>query len=547
MKKTKLLTLLAFLATSCCLLAYTGPGATKLTTIRQMIGDSANGSRSDVNYIVTGDSTRDSGWTQSQYWYSSQLKKLNISCYDNATAGLHIFTWVSNQEGFGDDSLIRGALNHIPGTGNNTILEYSLGINDYSYFQHEYAAVQGQPWPQWYDSTSDKIESLIRESMDKLLAAKPDLHIVLFVPQLVSDQRMYTCLKTVYTKIANDYDLPLFDLSEEFFSAGYQAAVDSGWYRDNFHLTEIATRRLIDLRLSKLIPAGTPNYTIYQDDQAYPTQIWNGEMAHWFSLHSSGFMVGTNYDNCLTSKFIPVNYGDKITFKGDVSVNSSYQIHLYNANKEHIAPELVYSYLFTPGISGWLQEKLEIVINSPDAAYLGITFVQSGDITTYDTSKISLVRTTGSFIPDSRLTNDNGNVALDENSWYFIKNVVTGRYLDSDGGGLVSLNPQMGSDSAIDQHWRFVQVSTGFYNIDNQLRGVLDSDGGSIVSCNNGVEPLQTSQDMQWEVEFIGNNIVRIKNQLFGRYYLYDAGDGRLRWNQGDTGTTAQWQLIPIQ
>ncbi len=119
---------------------------------------------------------------------------------------------------------------------------------------------------------------------------------------------------------------------------------------------------------------------------------------------------------------------------------------------------------------------------------------------------------------------------------YKIKNVATGRYLDSDAGGVVTATAGSGYD---DQDWVATKHSSGAWTLKNARTGrhYLDSEvTNNAVVWNMG----EVIPDSLWTVESATGGF-RLENAHTSRNYLYAASGGAVRWNTGATDSSTVW------
>lgn len=119
---------------------------------------------------------------------------------------------------------------------------------------------------------------------------------------------------------------------------------------------------------------------------------------------------------------------------------------------------------------------------------------------------------------------------------YKIKNVATGKYLDTDPSGVVALATASSYD---DQDWVATQQATGAWTFRNVRTGrfYLDTEvTNNAVIWNTG----QVVADSLWSVESATGGL-RLNNSTAGREYLYATTTGSLKWNTGSTDSSTVW------
>ena len=201
MKKRKLNVIASILVsgmlTASITVADTQSVAVKLDAIRNLMDAAANGTNTNVTYILFGDSTRDSDKAGQEFIYGKHLAQVNVKYVHNARSGLQAYQWIRNTV---PAASLQKAIDNTEGEGENTIMEFSLGINDFNAFGEA------------------KTKTNIIESLEAYITAKPKAHIVLIVPvsHNTAFQKKWPVL---YTQIAEQFDLPLLNKERVLYSA----------------------------------------------------------------------------------------------------------------------------------------------------------------------------------------------------------------------------------------------------------------------------------------------------------------------------------------
>ncbi|NUT18821.1 MAG: family 16 glycosylhydrolase [Hamadaea sp.] len=121
---------------------------------------------------------------------------------------------------------------------------------------------------------------------------------------------------------------------------------------------------------------------------------------------------------------------------------------------------------------------------------------------------------------------------------YKIRNVATGRYLDSEASGVMTVAPASSYD---DQDWVVTQDPSGAWTIRNVRTGryYLDTDGANNAVLWNSGEVIA---DSLWGLEPATGGY-RLNNSRSDRDYMYATAGGELKWNTGSTDSTTVWAL----
>ncbi len=183
----------------------------RLQKIKNLMDDAASGKNSNVTYIVSGDSTRDSTVAGQEYIYKTMLAQVNVKYVHNARSGLRAYQWVRNSV---PDASLGKAIANTKGNGENTIMEFSLGINDKNAY-----------------SRAETKENLL-SSIKKYLKAKPKANVFLVVPVTHQTDFQKEWPK-LYTEIAEQLKLPLINKERIMYDAFYDQ--ENRFYYDNTH------------------------------------------------------------------------------------------------------------------------------------------------------------------------------------------------------------------------------------------------------------------------------------------------------------------------
>ncbi|WP_158837360.1 BNR-4 repeat-containing protein [Polaribacter sp. L3A8] len=132
-------------------------------------------------------------------------------------------------------------------------------------------------------------------------------------------------------------------------------------------------------------------------------------------------------------------------------------------------------------------------------------------------------------------------------SWYKVKNVSTGRFLQGVPSSTV-IQTNTGQ-SGYDKQWRLVRTGTGsYFNIDNRKASNSNSSGMLAEGANNTIvgtqtEPVKFQSDKQWSVISLGNNIYQFKLKKNNRFLSQNSSNKGVLVTSGSANTT-KWQLI---
>ena len=124
---------------------------------------------------------------------------------------------------------------------------------------------------------------------------------------------------------------------------------------------------------------------------------------------------------------------------------------------------------------------------------------------------------------------------------YKIKNSSSGRYLDTDLDGAVTLMAKSVHD---DQDWILAKDASGSWTVKNARLGrdYLETvSSGNSVIWNSGA----VSASSLWSLEGVAGGGLRVKNNQAGREYLYRTSAGEAKWNTGTQDSSTVWEFEP--
>ncbi|GLH96464.1 GDSL-type esterase/lipase family protein [Phytohabitans aurantiacus] len=122
---------------------------------------------------------------------------------------------------------------------------------------------------------------------------------------------------------------------------------------------------------------------------------------------------------------------------------------------------------------------------------------------------------------------------------YKLRNVATGRYLDSEANGVVTVAAASSYD---DQQWVATRHSSGAWTIRNVRSGrsYLDTATSGGVVWNSG----EVDADSLWGVEPTTGGF-RLDNSRPDRDFMYATAAGEVKWNTGSTDNSTIWAFEP--
>lgn len=260
---------------------------TKLTKVHQLFRQASNGVNSNVKLIVSSDSTNSASYSKFQEYYTKQMAKVNVSYYDNSFPGQTAYDWLNNI----DNNTLQQAIDNSSGTdGEDTIMIFSLGINDYN-----------------GTNTQEDIKNLLSDGIEAYLSAKPKANIILLRPNRTGSDTLSTWLGEIYTELSLEFNLFLVDA---------YAITKNKWnnpiyYYDSTHPNKWGARAIMNNTFSKIVPLdlmnkltleeydGTSiNWSSYCLKAKLQSGYWNQTTAaytsdsNWYSLEEVSVTAG---------------------------------------------------------------------------------------------------------------------------------------------------------------------------------------------------------------------------------------------------------------
>ena len=221
--------------------------------IKRIIASSKTGTR--ATYICVGDSTRAiSDVTNAQRLFNSLKSKLDtykVRSILEARGGHTLKEFLDGSK----KPTISKVISDIPGDGSSTILDMSLGYNDFPY--------EDKPTDSDENSITKMIKDRLIEAIDKILKAKPNTTIYLTSPNPNYDWGLPTrAVQSAYHQVANKKNLPFADFVTDIMG-GYvgQGNEYDDWYigfidgkRDGVHFSSMGLDKVSNYLLGKILP-----------------------------------------------------------------------------------------------------------------------------------------------------------------------------------------------------------------------------------------------------------------------------------------------------
>lgn len=157
----------------------------------------------------------------------------------NAEASMTSNEWMTDGASSSTAKFTYAVENCLGINGRDTILEYSLGVNDWSGF-----------------STSKivKVKDALKLSLQKFLDARPEVKIILVVPSVSGTLQRADDLLESYKQLAEEMDLLLVDGHAATIHAWPRIGTTNCLYADATHINDYGARRLVNYILNDIIP-----------------------------------------------------------------------------------------------------------------------------------------------------------------------------------------------------------------------------------------------------------------------------------------------------
>ncbi len=231
--------------------------ATNLNDVKRLFSASKAGEISKLTYIVVGDSTRAiSNTNNSQLYFenlNNRLSKFPVNAVLMARGSHELKQFLEGSE----YPTIDGVIATIPNSGESTIIDFSLGVNDFFELNEERIAKNLGGFREnraWFKQV---IKDRLVESVDKIQMAKPEATIMLVTPNPLKQWEDVTHLMVeIYKEVAYEKNLPLANFVNDKMENGN--STEDGefddWYRDGIHFSDKALNILSEYILGKILP-----------------------------------------------------------------------------------------------------------------------------------------------------------------------------------------------------------------------------------------------------------------------------------------------------
>lgn len=277
----------------------------KLNAIKQLFDDATDGTNTDVQYVTASDSKRD-GWAAGQQiLYPEELQKYHIRYNHQSVSAITAEAWTAR------DASQRGLAKLIADAkgveGEDTIVEYNLGFNDYNQYSGSGHTDQ---------ETYEHIKPLIKAGIQGIIDGLPKAHIFLAEPLDTSKPK----LKQIYAELSDELNLPLIHSSIDVKMDNTTSKVK--FFDDEIHPNTFGAMRIIHNMMLHITGNNSRSLAVWNNDLYADTSSKQGEnLAEGVTIDHRAKIFDNFYsdDDNFRSITIPVIGGTilKINHPGD--------------------------------------------------------------------------------------------------------------------------------------------------------------------------------------------------------------------------------------
>jgi hypothetical protein len=270
-----------------------------LAPIHKLLRESANGI-SDVVIIRTGDSTRSTIQSEWQIYDPIFFNQLGLTYYNNAAPSQTALGWMNNTA---INKLSEAIANSKGVDGENTILEFSMGLNDYTFYGNTTAGKA---------QTKDAIKNAIQAYQ----IAKPKAIVYLVSPNNAGNDGRRNTLRDIYSELAIELNLFLVDGLAVTSMLDYNS---TDYYIDTTHMNQYGMLRQQMYILNKICPLDLIKNIKFGEYVLPPTNTELAETPLLIGLWSVATGAFSSNSNYRALKKIPVvpNFRLNVTHKGN--------------------------------------------------------------------------------------------------------------------------------------------------------------------------------------------------------------------------------------
>jgi hypothetical protein len=233
--------------------AYVDPKS--FTKIKKIINNSRSGAK--ATFVMIGDSTRAVNVnTNAQRLFNSVKADLNLYGVKSIlrARGSHmLIEFIENT----NTPRVSEVLSDIPNQGETTVVDMSLGVNDFFYLNEHLAGTYAQK----NAKIKTTVKSRLKQALNLIIDAKPQTTIYLTMPNPMYSWKDATdIMKEIYIEVSNEMNLPLVNYIDPLMN-GFEENRYGNWYRllntgklDGIHFSDYGLDQVSSYTLSKILP-----------------------------------------------------------------------------------------------------------------------------------------------------------------------------------------------------------------------------------------------------------------------------------------------------
>ncbi len=243
------------------------PPLTPMGVLQDMIKRSSNHTLQDVTYICIGDSTRVYTTTPENFHNVSRhifedinasLINYHVTSYLVAQGGLMYKTFNGDLHYLAHEQNrpwihVQEAIDHIPGDGSTTIVDMSMGSNDFSAIFHTYPS-DTDAYAHLQD-IHDEIKSQMMRTINTIKASKPKTKFMLTSTNPFKNWKTASdTYMAVYKEVASELNLPFANFVDDIMPPRGSTEFDA-WYLDGIHFNDaVGLPAVSHFILEKILP-----------------------------------------------------------------------------------------------------------------------------------------------------------------------------------------------------------------------------------------------------------------------------------------------------
>lgn len=271
----------------------------RLAPIHTIVRKAANGTI-DAIIIRTSDSTKSTKASEWKIYDPIFYSQLNLSYFNNAAPSQTAEGWKNNTA----VNKLSEAISNSKGTdGENTILEFSMGLNDFTTYGNTVAA-------------KDQTKESIKTAIQAYQMAKPKAIVYLVSPNNAGNEARHDTLRDIYSELSIELNLFLVDGLAVTSTLDYNL---TDYYLDTTHMNQYGMLRQQMYILNKIVPIDIIKNIKFGEYTLPPT---SAELAQTplliglWSVSTGAWSANTNYRALPKINVVP-DFRLDVTHKGN--------------------------------------------------------------------------------------------------------------------------------------------------------------------------------------------------------------------------------------